>query len=99
MATDLERLVVQLSADIKKYENALSRAQGQTTRRFNAIQKQATSSSIAIAASLARTGAKIAAAFVFSSAVRNLTELSDAATRIDNSLKVVGLLDRSSHGF
>ena len=41
MATDLERLVVQLSADIKSYERAMARAQGVTNREFNAIERRA----------------------------------------------------------
>jgi tape measure domain-containing protein len=90
-ATDLERLVVQLSADIRKYENAMNRAQGVTNRRLGAIQKQATTSSTAIAASFAKTGAQIAGAFLASEVVRSAVTLSDAATRIDNSLKVAGL--------
>lgn len=38
MATDLERLVVQLSADIKSYENALNRALGVTNKQARAIE-------------------------------------------------------------
>ena len=91
MATDLERLVVQLSADIKGYENALNRAQGVTTKRFSAIQKRAETSNKAIAASFIKTGAQIGAAFLASSAIREAAQLSDAATRVDNALKVAGL--------
>ncbi|WP_334154674.1 tape measure protein [Agrobacterium pusense] len=40
MATDLERLVVQLSADIKGYQNALNRAQGITNRQARAIESR-----------------------------------------------------------
>lgn len=40
MATDLERLVVQLSADIKGYERALARAQGATFRQARAIENR-----------------------------------------------------------
>lgn len=90
-ATDLDRLVVQLSADIKGYENALNRAQGVTTKRFSAIQKNAETSNKAIAASFIRTGAQIGAAFLASSVVREAAELSDAATRVDNALKMAGL--------
>ncbi|MBX4992893.1 tape measure domain-containing protein [Rhizobium binae] len=91
MAQDLERLVVQLSADIKGYENALNRAQGVTVKRFAAIQKSAETSNKAVAASFIRTGAQIGAAFLASSVVREAAQLSDAATRISNSLKVAGL--------
>jgi tape measure domain-containing protein len=42
LATDLERLVVQLSADVKGYERGLARARGVTNREFNGIEKRAT---------------------------------------------------------
>jgi len=45
MATDLERLVVQLSADIKKYENAMNRATGVANRQMRRIE-QTTSASV-----------------------------------------------------
>lgn len=41
MPTDLERLVVQLSADIKRYENALARARGITNKEFASIERRA----------------------------------------------------------
>lgn len=41
MATDLERLVVQLSADFKSFEKGLARAQGVSNRQFNAIEARA----------------------------------------------------------
>lgn len=40
MATDLERLVVLLSADVKGYQNALNRAQGITNRQARAIESR-----------------------------------------------------------
>lgn len=40
MATDLERLVVQLSADVKGYQNALNRAMGITNRQARAIESR-----------------------------------------------------------
>lgn len=40
MATDLERLVVQLSADVKGYQNALNRAQGITNKQARAIENR-----------------------------------------------------------
>ncbi|ADH89253.1 phage tape measure protein [Ancylobacter novellus DSM 506] len=40
MATDLERLVVQLSADIKSYEAAMNRASGITARRAREIENK-----------------------------------------------------------
>jgi len=41
MATDLERLVVQLSADIKSYERAVGRAVGLTNKQMGAIERRA----------------------------------------------------------
>jgi tape measure domain-containing protein len=40
MATDLERLVVQLSADMKGYQNALNKAMGVTNRQARAIESR-----------------------------------------------------------
>lgn len=41
MATDLERLVVQLSADFKSFERSMARADGITNKQFNAIEARA----------------------------------------------------------
>ncbi|RVI58540.1 tape measure protein, partial [Sinorhizobium meliloti] len=90
-ATDLERLVVQLSADLKGYQNSLSKARGITNRQMGQIQRQAASTGKAMTASLVQAGTAIAGAFVFTDVIRGLGSLSEAATRIDNSLKVAGL--------
>lgn len=90
-ATDLERLVVQLSADIKKYESALNRAQGVTNQRLGAIQKKTDSVTKGIGLSFARAGVAIAAGLATGKAAQEILRLSEAATRIDNSLKVAGL--------
>lgn len=90
-ATDLERLVVQLSADLRGYQNSLSKARGLTNRQMGQIQKQAASTGRAMTASLVQAGAAVAGAFVFTDVIRGIGNLSEAATRIDNSLKVAGL--------
>jgi len=41
MAVDLEKLVVQLSADFKSFEKAMAKAQGVTNKQFNAIERRA----------------------------------------------------------
>jgi tape measure domain-containing protein len=89
--TDLERLVVQLSADLRGYQNSLTKARGITNRQMGQIQKQAASTGKAMTASLVQAGAAVAGAFVFTDVIRGLGSLSEAATRIDNSLKVAGL--------
>lgn len=71
-ATDLERLVVQLSADLKGYQNSLSKARGITNRQMGQIQKQAASTGRAMTASLVQAGAAVAGAFVFTDVIRAL---------------------------
>lgn len=90
-ATDLEKLVVQLSADIKKFENAMNRARGVTNKQLSAIEKRAASASSSIGGTLGGLGRAFAAAFVSSEFVRGAAQLSEAATRIDNSLRVAGV--------
>lgn len=41
LATDLEKLVVQLSADVKALEKGMARAAGVTNKQFNAIERRA----------------------------------------------------------
>lgn len=90
-AQDLERLVVQLSADIRKYENAMRKAQGITNRQLGAIEKRAQKSASTIGASFGRLGGAFAGAFISGVALRNAQELIDTATQIQNALKVAGL--------
>lgn len=41
MATDIEKLVVQLSADIKGFEKQLAKANGVSNKQFNAVERRA----------------------------------------------------------
>lgn len=91
MATDLEQLVVQLSADIRKFENSMARAQGVTNNRLRAIQKQATSVTGSVAGSFQRLGSAIAGGLALTEVTSEFIKFSDAALRIDNALKVAGL--------
>ncbi|MBP2459583.1 MULTISPECIES: tape measure protein [unclassified Rhizobium] len=90
-ATDLERLVVQLSADIKKYENALNRASGVTNRQARAIETRFAKMNKTIEASSASAAAGFVKAFALVGGVQGFKNLSDSATRVDNALKVAGL--------
>ncbi|UGX87126.1 tape measure protein [Phyllobacterium meliloti] len=91
MARDLETLVVQLSADIKKYENALNKANGLTNRQMNSIEGRVRKSSKNIASSLSGLGGVVAGAFAGGVALKGAQDLLDASTRITNALKVAGL--------
>lgn len=91
MATDLERLVVSLDADIKKFDASLKRAtatfNGETKKietRSKTMQKTVNSSFADLGKGFA-IGASVTAGLV---AFKNL---SDAATRTENALKVAGL--------
>lgn len=59
MATDLERLVVSLSADIKAYEKALAKAQGVTTSALRKIENDANKSMGRIEKAMGRVGSAV----------------------------------------
>ena len=60
MATDVEKLVVQLSADFKSYENAMAKASGITRQQLAKIKSDATAAGAGAAAAFdgARAGVK-----------------------------------------
>lgn len=91
MAQDLERLVVQLSADIKKYENALNRASGVANRQARAIETRFARMNKTIQAGAASTASGFVRAFALVGGAQGFKNLNDSATRIDNALKVAGL--------
>ncbi len=98
MATDLERLVVQLSADVKGYQNALNRAQGITNRQARAIENRFRRMNTTIAASYTGLATSAAKAFALIGGAQGFRQLSDSATKIDNSLKVAGLSGEELEG-
>lgn len=91
MAVEIERLVATLEANFNKYDKALNKALGNTNRQFTAIEKRGKQ----MEQRLSNIGGGISKAFVgaFAGAVslRGAQQLIDAATRIDNALKVAGL--------
>ncbi len=91
MATDIERLVVSLEASTVRYERALQRAMGQTNQTARRIESRFDRMNRGIGAGFAGLQRNIAAAFAGVAATRGATQLIDAATRIENSLKVAGL--------
>ncbi|MDQ0558305.1 tape measure domain-containing protein [Rhizobium mesoamericanum] len=90
-ATDLERLVVQLSADITKYERAMNRASSVGNKQLASIERRALSMNKNLAASFTSLGTKVGIALAGAFSVKGLSELQDAYTKIQNSLKVAGL--------
>jgi tape measure domain-containing protein len=93
MATDLERLVVQLSADVRGYENALKKAQGTTNtqakaieNRFKTMNKNLGSIGQSAAVSLTRPLGAVAAAL----GIREIVQYADAWTNVRNKLAAAG---------
>ena len=91
MATDLERLVVQLSADIKGYENALNKASSATNKQARSIENRFNKMNKGLAAGFTTLGNNIVKAFAVLGGIRGFQSLIDSTTRIDNALKVAGL--------
>lgn len=87
MATDLERLVVQLEASTVKYERAMQRALGQTNRTARSIESRFQRMSGVVGTSFGQAFALVGGA----TALRGAQQLIDASTRIENALKVAGL--------
>ncbi len=98
MATDLERLVVQLSADVKGYQNALNKAMGITNQRARSIENRFKKMNTAIAASYGSVATGAAKAFALIGGAQGFRQLSDSGTRITNSLKVAGLAGEELEG-
>ncbi|BBD37533.1 hypothetical protein Amn_24130 [Aminobacter sp. Y103A] len=94
-ATDLERLVVSLSADFKAFERGLARAQGVSNRQFGAIEARARK----LNRNLDVIGKQAGGSFIrgFGGAVaagfsaQGVKTLLDSGTKIQNALKVTGL--------
>lgn len=98
MATDLERLVVQLSADVKGYQNALNKAMGVTNRQARSIENRFKKMNTALSASYTGLATSAAKAFALIGGAQGFRQLSDSATKIDNSLKVAGLSGEELEG-
>lgn len=89
--TDVERLVVSLEASITKYERTMGQALGLTTKTFSDIERRQETMKQRLSNGYAGLQRGIVAAFAGAAAIRGATALIDASTRIENSLKVVGL--------
>jgi len=91
VAVDLEKLVVQLSADINKYEKSLNRAMSQTNKQAKAIESRFARMNKSVSAGFASMSAGVAGTFAVAASSRAAVQLIDASTKIENSLKVTGL--------
>lgn len=91
MATDLERLVVSLEARTAAFERAMNRANGIATTRSRQIESRFATMNRRLNAGFVSLQRSIAVAFAGVAATRGAVQLIDAATRIENSLKVAGV--------
>lgn len=87
MATDLERLVVQLSADIKGYERALARAQGATFRQARAIENRFAKMNSNINASFRNMLSGSVAGIGGVLGTREIVQYADAWTEAGNKIR------------
>lgn len=90
-SNDLERLVVQLSADITRYERSLARANGVTNTRARAMENRFKQMQTRISGSFSGISAGATRALAAIGGAQGFKSLSDAGTSIDNALKTAGL--------
>lgn len=90
MATDLERLVLQIEANTRGLERSLKRVESQVDGSMKrAGQSTKTFNSALDGAAVAARG--LVAVFAAAQGLRGFQQLIDGATRIENALKVAGL--------
>jgi tape measure domain-containing protein len=94
MASDLEQLVLSISADTRQIQRAIKKLEGDTgastkriERQFDSLGRKVGRSFDGIVRAARGALAGLAAAFT----LREAQRLIDASTRIENSLKVAGL--------
>ena len=91
MATDLERLVVSLDADIKKFDSSLKKAVATFNGETKKIETRSKSMQKTVNTSFADLGKGFALGAGFTAGIMAFKDLADAATRTQNALKVAGL--------
>lgn len=85
MATDLERLVVQLSADVKGYERAMNKAIGTTQKRASEIERRFAAMNSKVERSFAGMGSRISSSL--DSALRSTVALAGTALGVSEIVK------------
>lgn len=98
MATDLEKLVVQLSADIKQYQREMQKAQGVSDKQARAIEnrfRKMNKNLDGIMASGARAITAPLAGITAALSIREVGRYADAWTGAKNSLAVAGVTGKN----
>ncbi|QWY83572.1 tail tape measure protein [Rhizobium phage RHph_X2_26] len=89
--TDLERLVVQLSADFKKFDNAFNRANAKANSGFRKMEQRALQMQKRFDDVGRGIGNGIAKAFAGAAALKGAQSIIDSSIRVQNALKIAGL--------
>jgi tape measure domain-containing protein len=90
VATDLERLVVSLDADIKKFDSSLKKAVATFNGETKKIEARSKTMQKNVQSSFSELG-KFATFAGLTAGIMAFKDLADAATRTQNALKVAGL--------
>ncbi|MAZ17881.1 MAG: hypothetical protein CL535_16320 [Ahrensia sp.] len=91
MADDIQRLIVSLEARTAAFEKAMNRANGVANKRARAIESRFAMLNKRVGVGLGNAARGWVAGLAAVFGARGLKSLSDAATRIDNALKVAGV--------
>lgn len=91
MATELERLTVQLEAQTAKFEKALARAEGRSAATAKKVERSFAQMQSNIGRSFGSVGGRVLAVAGGGLGVREVIQYADAWTKATNSLKVAGL--------
>jgi tape measure domain-containing protein len=97
MATDLERLVVQLSADVRSFQTDLAKANGIAGRQARAIENRFRTMNRNVDKLMSSTARGLVAPLTGIAAalsVREVLQYADAWTKAKNSLAVAGVTGR-----
>ncbi len=86
MSTDLEKLVVQLSADVRGYQNAMQKAVGVTNRQVKQIEDRYKQMNRTLSSSLAAPIAGLGAAL----STQEVLRYADAWTQAGNLIRAAG---------
>ncbi|MFG1247613.1 tape measure protein [Xanthobacter flavus] len=91
MATELERLTVQLEAQTAKFEKALARAEGRSAATAKKVERTFAQMQGNIGRSFSGVGGQALGVLGVGLGVREVIQYADAWTKANNSLKVAGL--------
>jgi tape measure domain-containing protein len=94
MPTDVERLVVSLEANIRRFEREMARSRQTTDTAMRGVERRTEQASQRISAAFGRAGLAIKtglAGVLAGLSVQQVAQFSEAFTKVQNSLKVAGL--------